>query len=110
MPRSLSAPLLATLALLSVTSSAQALIVVDGQIVPEWPDQPRRANKRLAASATHPIGFYPDPKGVVHGLTILVDFSDASPAFSVEEVDAWLNQPGYSEGGLNGSVRDYYFD
>jgi M6 family metalloprotease-like protein len=57
-----------------------------------------------------PIGFYPDPKGTVFGLTILVDFSDASPAFSTDEVDAWLNEPGFSGDGLNGSVRDYYLD
>jgi M6 family metalloprotease-like protein len=54
--------------------------------------------------------FYPNPQGVVHGLTLLVDFSDASPAFSTDEVDKWLNEPGFSEDGLNGSVRDYYFD
>ena len=56
------------------------------------------------------IGFYPNPKGVVHGLTLLVDFSDASPAFNADEVEAWLNEPGFSEDGLNGSVRDYFFD
>jgi M6 family metalloprotease-like protein len=25
-------------------------------------------------------------------------------------VDAWLNEPGFSEDGLNGSVRDYFFE
>ena len=111
MPKNRLVSLLA-LASLATAPTAHALIVVDGQIVPQWPDQPSpHANvSRLAAGAAHPIGFYPDPKGVVYGLTILVDFSDASPAFSVEEIDAWLNERGYAENGLNGSVRDYYFD
>ncbi len=94
-----------------VAAPAEALIVVDGKIVDRWPDAPSRARaERLPAGATHPIGFYPDPKGTVYGLTILVDFSDASPAFSADEIDAWLNEPGFSEDGLNGSVRDYFFD
>lgn len=111
MPKNRLVSLLA-LASLTTAPAAHALIVVDGQIVPEWPDQPSpHANvARLASGATHPIGFYPDPKGAVYGLTILVDFSDASPAFSVEEIDAWLNERGYAENDLNGSVRDYYFD
>jgi M6 family metalloprotease-like protein len=105
-----SASLLAVTAL--VTAPASALIVVDGKIVSEWPDQPRRAARvGTAAQMAGPgIGFYPDPKGTVYGLTLLVDFSDASPEFSAEEVNAWLNEPGFSEDGLNGSVRDYYFD
>ena len=111
MPKSRLLPPLAAAALLAA-SPAHALIVVDGQIVEHWPDQPQKGARaeRLPAGATHPIGFYPDPKGVVYGLTILVDFSDASPAFSVDEIDAWLNEPGFSRDGLNGSVRDYYFD
>jgi M6 family metalloprotease-like protein len=94
------------------SAPVSALIVVDGKIVPAWPDQPPRAARvSTAAQMAGPgIGFYPDPKGVVYGLTLLVDFSDASPEFSADEVDAWLNEPGFSEDGLNGSVRDYYFD
>jgi M6 family metalloprotease-like protein len=111
MPKNRLVSLLA-FASLTAASPVHALIVVDGQIVQEWPDQPSpHANvSRLAAGATHPIGFYPDPKGVVRGLTILVDFSDASPAFSVEEIDAWLHEPGFAQDGLNGSVRDYFLD
>jgi M6 family metalloprotease-like protein len=94
------------------TTPASALIVVDGQIVQEWPDQARRAARARSAPqlAEAGLGFYPDPKGVVRGLTLLVDFSDASPAFSEAEVDAWLNEPGFSEDGLNGSVRDYFLE
>jgi len=93
-----------------LTAPASALIVVSGKIVPEWPDQPQRAARKALAAVGQSDGFYANPKGVVHGLTLLVDFSDASPAFSALEVDDWLNQPGFSENGLNGSVRDYFFD
>jgi M6 family metalloprotease-like protein len=93
-----------------LAAPASALIVVDGKIVPEWPNQPRRAARTTAAQAAGASGFYANPTGVVHGLTLLVDFSDASPAFSADEVDDWLNAPGFSEDGLNGSVRDYYFE
>ena len=61
-------------------------------------------------SPSHPIGTYPDPKGAIWGLTILIDFSDTAPAFTKAQVEAWLNQRGYREGGLNGSIRDYFFD
>ena len=106
--RTSPASLLVALAL--VTTPASALIVVDGKIVPAWPNQLGQAAPSEAQLAEIGLGFYPHPKGVVHGLTLLVDFSDASPAFSVDDVDAWLNEPGFSEDGLNGSVRDYYFD
>jgi M6 family metalloprotease-like protein len=104
------ASLLAATALL--TTPASALIVVNGKIVQEWPDQPRRAARPQSGAqlAQVGLGFYPAPKGLVHGLTMLVDFSDEAPAFSVAEVDAWLNEEGFSGGGLNGSIRDYYFD
>jgi M6 family metalloprotease-like protein len=95
-----------------LSSPASALIVVDGKIVREWPDQPARTASAAPGTqlAEVGLGFYPSPKGMVRGLTLLVDFSDTSPAFSVEEVDAWLNEEGFSEDGLNGSVRDYFFE
>jgi M6 family metalloprotease-like protein len=92
---------------------AAALIVHEGRIVREWPDQPARRARAAAGtlrSPSHPIGTYPDPKGAIWGLTILIDFSDAAPAFTKAQVEAWLNQRGYREGSLNGSIRDYYFD
>lgn len=89
---------------------SSALIVWEGQVVSEWPDQPAARFGPGVAAAEWPIGKYPDPKGEVWGLTIVVDFSDVPPAFTLEEVDAWLNQRGYSENGVNGSVRDYFWD
>ena len=108
--RSLWVPLLAATALLA--TPARGLIVANGKIVPAWPDDGTLAGGAGPGvqRADVGIGFYPHPKGVVHGLTLLVDFSDAAPAFSAEEVDAWLNEPGFSKNGLNGSVRDYYFE
>lgn len=82
----------------------QADIVWNGRTVAAWPDL---AEERGAYAAA---GFYPAPKGVVYGLTILVDFSDQSPAFTKAQVEDWLNLRGYDVGGLNGSVRDYFLD
>ena len=87
---------------------AGALIVYQGKIVPEWPDAPSPgALSKGAAGAAH---YYPHPAGTVWGLTLLVDFSDTPPAFSKDEVNAWLNQKGFNRSGCNGSVRDYYAD
>lgn len=97
------------LAMLIVTSALSATrtradIVWDGKPVTAWPDT---ADPLSTYAAT---GFYPAPKGVVFGLTILVDFSDQAPAFTKTQVEDWLNERGYDVGGVNGSVRDYFFD
>jgi M6 family metalloprotease-like protein/MYXO-CTERM domain-containing protein len=89
---------------------ARAVIVFEGREVPAWPDAAARRASGSAAHAVAATGYYPQPKGEVFGLTLLVDFGDAEPAFTTAEIDAWLNERGYSAGGLNGSVRDYYFD
>ena len=89
---------------------ALGLIVVDGKIVDAWPEEPQAAPRAGAAFAAVNTGLYPHPTGTVYGLTLLIDFSDATPAFTKAEIDAWLNSKGYSQGGLNGSVRDYFSD
>lgn len=91
---------------------SQALIVWEGRVVQSWPDQvrPKVQFPPGVAAAEWPIGTYPSPKGEVWGLTIVVDFSDTAPEFSIEDIDAWLNESGYSAGGLNGSIRDYFWD
>jgi M6 family metalloprotease-like protein/MYXO-CTERM domain-containing protein len=71
--------------------------------------QPAQSTPGFLQAATN-INLFPHPSGVVRGLTILVDFSDQASAYSKEEVDAWLNQAGYSKFGLKGSVRDYYLN
>lgn len=48
--------------------------------------------------------------GVVKGLTVLVKFPDQDEVLSKDEVYNYLNQPGYSVNGNNGSVHDYYYD
>jgi M6 family metalloprotease-like protein len=47
-------------------------------------------------------------QGQIRGLTILVDFPDLQSAVTAADVDALLNQPGYSANGNRGSVRDYF--
>jgi M6 family metalloprotease-like protein len=92
---------------LSFAVPAGATIVWEGKEVAAWPDiaivQPANG-AQLALSKQ----LFPHPSGVVHGLTILVDFSDQAAAYSKEDVDAWLNQAGFNSFGLKGSVRDYY--
>jgi len=97
---------------------ARALIVYDGKIVAAWPDLPSPkalskaagADAGAAGAAAAPAHFYPHPAGAVWGLTLLVDFSDTPPAFTKDEVDAWLNLKGFNRFSCNGSVRDYYHD
>lgn len=92
-------------------SSAAALIVHEGRVVPVWPDQAASGpGLRAAPAPATSRSFYTIRRGEIHGLTILVDFSDTAPAFTVEQIKAWLLEPGYSQGGLNGSIRDYYLD
>ncbi len=92
---------------------AGALIVYQGQIVPAWPNiqGPSLAVSALSGRLNAPgTNFFPRPTGTVKGLTLLVDFSDQSGTFSVEEVSDWLNLEGYSRFGCNGSVHDFYYD
>lgn len=55
---------------------------------------------------------YPVPAvlGEVRGIALLVDFGDEPATIDPTEIEAFLNQPGYSGGGTNGSVRDYYLE
>ena len=47
-------------------------------------------------------------QGQIRGLTILVDFPDVQTSVTAADVDALLNQQGYSANGNRGSVRDYF--
>src|SRR6186713_2010075 len=108
MSRSRLGVALASLCTLVASSEpASALIVVDGEIVSAWPEPAVPPGAALDAPN---LGLYPHPKGNVYGLTLLIDFSDATPAFNKEQINSWLNQKGYSQGGVNGSVRDYFLD
>jgi hypothetical protein len=89
---------------------AEAVIVWNGEEVPAWPKEALPQLPSGAALAASNIGLYPDPKGEVFGLTLLVDFSDTAPAFTKEQIDAWLNQKGYAVDNVKGSVRDYFLD
>ncbi|HVY25641.1 MAG TPA: M6 family metalloprotease domain-containing protein [Polyangiaceae bacterium] len=92
---------------LTLATPARATIVWEGKEVPAWPDVPIVAPSNGAELAVS-TQLFPHPSGVVHGLTILVDFSDQTAAYSKADVDAWLNQAGFTGFGLRGSVRDYY--
>jgi M6 family metalloprotease-like protein len=95
-----------------IVSVSSALIVWDGKIVTEWPDESRPflSKTRSSSDASKGFGFYSRPSGKIYCLTMIVDFSDETAKFTNEQVDKWLNEPGYSEGVCNGSVRDYYYD
>ncbi len=106
--------LFAFLTIFSLLSPAYPIIVWEGKIVPEWPDQlPGRLAKRSESSgslSTDGLGFYPNPKGTIYGLTMIVDFSDQPAIFTEQQVSDWLNKPGFSMGGTKGSVRDYFYE
>lgn len=90
---------------------AHATIVVNGKEVSAWPDlEPREPAPGIAFDMVGAPGIklFPHPSGVVRGLTILVDFSDQSGAYSKAEIDGWLNTQGYGKFGLTGSIRDYF--
>ncbi len=61
----------------------------------------------LAAKSGDP---QPSSLGDVRGLTLIIDFSDQPGTIPAADFDAYLNQPGYTGYGNNGSVRDYFFD
>ena len=103
--------MLLTASITTFAGRADATIVVDGKTVSAWPDlEPSAPAPGIAFDTvgTPGIKLFPHPTGVVLGLTILVDFSDQTGAYSKTEIDAWLNTKGYAKFGLTGSIRDYY--
>ncbi|MBK8167408.1 MAG: M6 family metalloprotease domain-containing protein [bacterium] len=70
--------------------------VLDAEGSPSFRD----ASKATAAVVT----------GNVKGITLLIDFSDQVGGIPAANFEAYLNQPGYTGYGNNGSVRDYYYD
>lgn len=48
--------------------------------------------------------------GDVVGITIVIDFPDVEDILDLGDIEAFLNQPGYSGHDNNGSVRDYFYD
>ena len=102
---------LLTGAITMLAAPAHATIVVNGKTVSAWPDlEPNQPAPGIAFDVVGAPGIklFPHPSGVVRGLTILVDFSDETGAYSKADIDGWLNTLGYNKFGLNGSIRDYY--
>ena len=91
----------------SLSAQAGATIVWEGHEVTAWPDLPIAAPGSGAQFAVN-TPLFPHPSGVVHGLTILVDFSDQPAAYTKADVEAWLNEKGFNGFGLKGSIRDYF--
>jgi M6 family metalloprotease-like protein len=94
---------------------ANAIIVWEGKIVSEWPDQNvaplrKKAEGQSRNDVTDGFGFYPHPKGTIYGITMIVDFSDQPAKFTREQVSDWLNKQGFSLGTTKGSVRDYFYE
>lgn len=111
--RRLRSAWLAALALSVGLSSAQpaaADIVWEGRRVRAWPDVAPAPTPRGVARAEAQTNFFPRPAGTIKALTLLVNFSDQAGAFTEQEIDDWLNAPGYSRFNCKGSVRDYYKD
>lgn len=49
-------------------------------------------------------------EGKITGLTILIDFPDEPATIPREVIDRFCNEPGFSDYGNNGSVKDYFSD
>ena len=103
------------LLVLGIFTSTPAIIVWNGKIVPEWPEQPLPFLRKAVAvssddSTSEGFGYYTQPTGTIYCLTMIVDFSDEQATFASEEIEAWLNEPGFSMGSTNGSVRDYFYE
>jgi len=104
---------LLTMAAVLLQAPAMATILYKGQIVPSWPNiaGPALGYAPVAGQMNSPgTGFFPHPTGTLKGLTLLVDFSDQSGAFTQQEISDWLNLKGFSRFGCNGSVHDLYYD
>ena len=90
-----------------------ALIVWDGKIVPAWPEQHLAGlgkTARCSAAQSSGFGLYVHPKDTTYGLALIVDFSDQVADFTSGQINDWLNEPGFTMGSTNGSVRDYYYE
>jgi M6 family metalloprotease-like protein len=94
----------------SFVAPAGATIVWEGQEVTAWPDLPQVVAPSGDAQFAISTPVFPHPSGVVRGLTILVDFSDQPAAYTKADVEGWLNEEGFDGFGLDGSVRDYFFE
>ncbi len=88
-----------------------------GQTLPEQAWRARRAENHSSLMGSRPqarSGFSaPEPAatiGEIRGLTLLVDFADDPATIPQSRIDSFLNQPGYSGYGNNGSIRDYFRD
>jgi M6 family metalloprotease-like protein len=90
--------------------TTNAIIVVDGKIVPAWPQEVQHSAlaKQSAGNPSTPLGFFPHPRDTTYGVVMIVDFSDQQAKFTKEQVNDWLNKKGYSSSYANGSVYDYF--
>lgn len=103
-----------TLYLFLLAASAFADIVWKGKRVDQWPSEalPELHSRVLGKTTINEngLGFYPHPTGTIKGLTILVDFSDQASKVAKQDIDDWLNKPGFNKNGCNGSIRDYFYE
>jgi M6 family metalloprotease-like protein len=96
-------------------AKAQAAQKATG-VRPRWQQrrQQRRQQGASAESETEAEEAEPPlPAATVGnyvGLCLLIQFPDVPGTITQQEVTDYCNQPGYSNLGNNGSVRDYFFD
>lgn len=74
-----------------------------------------RSERKRRITGDEPPGLASAPPkrhtiGTFVGLCLLIEFPDVPSTISQAEVDAFLNRPGYSGFGNNGSVRDYFLE
>jgi M6 family metalloprotease-like protein len=75
----------------------------------DWIGQRRRLLPLLVCMLLAPaLGARQAPTSL-HGLVVLIDFPDAEAQHSVEEIDARVNEVGFSNAEMDHSIRDYWF-
>ena len=84
----------------------------------KWDEFLKRGQKQMVnAAPSDVIGSDSNPLAIVQsssvagsfvGLTILIDFPDVQATIPKDNIDAMINQIGYTGYGNNGSVHDYF--
>ena len=103
---------------LRLSRAAARAHAVEGNGLPaggsRWEQRRQEAKSALRSAMAHPGLMLAPPQrqtvGDYVGLCLLVQFPDVPGTITKQEVESFLNQPGYNGFGNKGSVHDYFLD